>query len=350
MVVISRNSRRLLIGFAAAIFLFGNLGGLGGSIRRALQPAVPFDEFWTGTEEEVESSSLTPQITESVAPPKDTWLIGDDLPHSNTIPKLVHKVFLQKGAGFPDLSEMSENLKAAHKTWHDKNPEYLVQYFDLRLCREYLEKNFHPVFLRAFDCIQAFAGKNNLFRMAVVYREGGWYSDWKQVCLKDDLLSILTEDVKEGAMVFRDNCWLDGPCWEDGGPCKELGGPVQNAFFGATPQHPLIAQQLGLILNHVQSFYHPSPYWTTGVGVFGTALQESKDNHYVTDNVVGGHYNSSNYFYYNDEDIILHKCWKCGTGQDWKNGNNYKKLHREGHYYCEDRKSLFETTDAEKIG
>ena len=63
-----------------------------------------------------------------------------------------------------------------------------IRYFNLNLCREYIMEYYHPVFLRAFDCIEAFSGKVNLFRMLVVYAEGGWYSDWKQVCLKPNLL------------------------------------------------------------------------------------------------------------------------------------------------------------------
>ena len=72
------------------------------------------------------------------------------------------------------------------------NPGYQIRYFDLLACRKYLQDFFHPVFLRAFDCIEAFGGKANLFRYLVIYREGGFYSDWKQVCLKEGLLDELS--------------------------------------------------------------------------------------------------------------------------------------------------------------
>ena len=34
---------------------------------------------------------------------------------------------------------------------------------------------YHPVFLHTFYCIEAFAGKVNLYCILVVYVEGGWY-------------------------------------------------------------------------------------------------------------------------------------------------------------------------------
>lgn len=36
--------------------------------------------------------------------------------------------------------------------------------------------------------IQAFAGKSDLFRMALIFREGGFHTDWKTVCLQQNLL------------------------------------------------------------------------------------------------------------------------------------------------------------------
>jgi len=54
------------------------------------------------------------------------------------------------------------------------NPGYQVHYFDLLSARSYLHAHFHPVFLRTFDCIQAFAGKSDFFRVALLYR-GEWW-------------------------------------------------------------------------------------------------------------------------------------------------------------------------------
>mmetsp|Transcript_38953 Transcript_38953/g.93741 ORF Transcript_38953/g.93741 Transcript_38953/m.93741 type:complete len:84 (-) Transcript_38953:915-1166(-) len=64
------------------------------------------------------------------------------------------------------------------------NPGFHTQYFNMIQAR--------TLFLRVFDCIEAFAGKADLFRVALLYREGGWYSDWKQVCLVPNLLNEMS--------------------------------------------------------------------------------------------------------------------------------------------------------------
>ena len=132
-----------------------------------------------------------------------------------TIPKILHKVIITSTGGFPtylsEIFEMMNNetrmkqyyknnhssnnnnnftgsIHEAHISWYINNPTYDIRYYDLHRCPLYLKRHYHPLFLRAFDCIEAFAGKANFFRYLVAYREGGYYSDWKQVCMRDGLL------------------------------------------------------------------------------------------------------------------------------------------------------------------
>jgi len=74
------------------------------------------------------------------------------------------------------------------------NGDYDIRYYNLHLARLYLQRYYHPIFLRAFDCIEAFSGKTNLFRYLLVYREGGFYSDWKQECKVLGLLNWLSSE------------------------------------------------------------------------------------------------------------------------------------------------------------
>lgn len=152
----------------------------------------------------------TNNIVAGAPPPESIWLRnagvsnkavvhhGDDKDRRDkaptvTIPRVINKVFIQKTGGFMhnNNSETQTALANAHKSWHIKNQGYVIHYYDLDRCRLYLHRFFHPVFLRAFDCLQGFACKVDLFRMAVLYREGGWYSDWKEVALQDNLLDKL---------------------------------------------------------------------------------------------------------------------------------------------------------------
>ncbi len=149
-------------------------------------------------------------------PPEDIWLVQNDdentISFDGKIPKLINKLYFQIDGQFPfvEYIALMKNLTKAHKSWQDMNPGYTVRYFNLIASRNYLREYFHPVFLRTFDCIEAFAGKSNFFRMALLYREGGWHSDWKQVCLKPNLLDRIAEETDVVCPNFSD-CRLFSP-------------------------------------------------------------------------------------------------------------------------------------------
>jgi mannosyltransferase OCH1-like enzyme len=158
------------------------------------------------------------------------------------------------------------DLQLAHTSWHVNNPTYPIYYFDLFACRQYIQTYYHPLFLRAFDCIEAYTGKGNLFKYLVIYREGGWYSDWKQTCLVPNLLDKLSEPiidedgVKKNVTFFAAQQISRTDCY-------------QNAFYGATPQHPVLSNVIKHTFRNIQSNYYGSnPYETTGVCVFGRPL------------------------------------------------------------------------------
>ena len=104
-------------------------------------------------------------------------------------------------------------------------------------------------------------------RMALIYREGGWYSDWKQECLQEHLLDKLASNVTLYTI------------WDRGhaGVIKER--CMQNSFFGATQGHPLIAIQIRIMMEHVQqNYYGRSPIHPTGPCAFGMAFKEFQKN------------------------------------------------------------------------
>lgn len=150
------------------------------------------DVVWKNPSHQHNSLDDLPSINHASAqqpPDQDLWLVSQTNPvqHSNgRIPRIINKIYFAKDGQFP--SQISKAIKQAHQTWSSLNPGYQVRYFNLVSARRYLRKHFHPVFLRAFDCIEAFAGKSDLFRMALLYREGGFHTDWKTVCLQQNLL------------------------------------------------------------------------------------------------------------------------------------------------------------------
>ena len=118
--------------------------------------------------------------------------------------------------------------------------------FGLEDCRAYLEKHFHPIFLRTFDCILPYAGKADLFRVAVVYREGGWYSDWMEEVKVDGLLDKLGNG--NATMVFP---------WATTKNYEVLTGSIMNGFFGAQARHPSEFQSFSYRLLSISSFSVP---------------------------------------------------------------------------------------------
>ena len=167
------------------------------------------------------------EVPHTFVPPVEMWLRDSPLQNQTSIPKVIYKMILSHQGTFPNFQNQSPQLRAAHESWLIRNPGYELRYFHLVQVRQYLRDYFHPVFLRAFDCIVAYAGKSDFFRVAVLYRDGGWYSDWKEVCLEDHLLDSLSANNK--TLVFG---------WDRGTPHSRQNACVMNAFLGATERDP----------------------------------------------------------------------------------------------------------------
>ena len=291
------------------------------------------------------------------APPEDEWLIGGGNMHkyysgltinnTHTIPKIINKIYIEKSGLFPTKEERDRmgSLNDAHRSWHEKNDGYEMRYFNLNLSRKYLKETYHPIFLRAFDCIEAFSGKVDFLRMLVVYAEGGWYSDWKQECLKDNLLDVINENV---------DVYIS---WDHGNTDGIADKCVHNSFFGAVPQHPLIAQMIQMILSNVRNeVYGKTPIHPTGPCLFGAALMKYVEEHNPNQEMVRiridyfkNNQNKEGFVESEDgETYVRHKCKGCGETQHWSSGNNYNHLFKEGQYYCEDAASLFFDKNANK--
>ena len=155
----------------------------------------------------------------------------------------------------------------AHLSWYKLNGDYDIRYYNLHLARLYLQRYYHPIFLRAFDCIEAFSGKTNLFRYLLVYREGGFYSDWKQECKVDGLLHWLSSDNTTWFSAF------DQPYTRS--------NHMQNAFFGTPPQSPILARAINISLQKLQSRADLQEedmgrgvFAMCGVAVFGQAFED----------------------------------------------------------------------------
>lgn len=237
------------------------------------------------------------------------------------IPKIINKIYISHDEKLPNFPLKPYELQKAHDSWINKNKEYKLQYWDTKKCKEYLIKNFSKEHLDTFNCINAYSGKCNFFRYCVIYNEGGWYSDWKQVCLEDNLLNYLSNN--KDLIVFKDT--------EKFNP--QLKGCIQPAFFGAIKNHSLLLQAINnCILNVKNKNYSKNVWYTTGPCLFGTSFKQLNLSNKL---LIGSYSHPQNAFILNNgKKILLHKCKNCGLNQDWNNGNNYIDLYNKKKYYC----------------
>lgn len=232
------------------------------------------------------------------------------------IPKIINKIYISHDENLPNFPLEPHELQKAHNTWENKNKNYKLQYWDTKKCKEYFIKNFSKEHLDTFNCINAYAGKCNFFRYCIIYNEGGWYSDWKQECLQDNLLDNLSNN-NEDIILFKD----------------EQKDCIMNAFFGSVKKHPLFLQAINnCIFNVKNKIYTNNVFDTTGVCLLGKSFRELN----LPNKLFKGQYDfKNNIFKMNDNTkIIIHKCTLCGINSNWKNGNNYNVLFKNKTYYC----------------
>ena len=312
-------------------------------------------------------------------PPEDKWLISrrgtntstttmtTTTTNSNTngIPNIIHKVYIETSGNFQPIDQMKQNkLMEAHESWHTHNPTYDIRYYNLKLCRLYLHQYFHPIFLQAFDCITAYAGKADLFRLAVTYKEGGWYSDWKQLCLQQNLLDTLGSMGTSRGVFFnkRVNFYA---VYDHGSKNTFKDKCIINGFFGTEPNNPIIAKTIQIVLSNIQhEHYGASSLYSTGPCVLGQAYKAyrfDQDHPPTTSTITATKEERFKFGYFKRGYVCSKKYWKSyrgtfwtklayvkhkydggGTNQYWENGNDYNVLFRNKTYYCANAKSLYD--------
>ena len=235
----------------------------------------------------------------------------------NYIPKVIHKVYIQHNGTIPD--KLDPHIEESHRSWINLNPGYTIKYWSLNDCREYLTNNFPDKYLKTFDSIKPYSAKCDFFRYCIIYNEGGWYSDWKQVCLVDNLLDKLS---------YSDFIYF----YDRGNPYVTTNKCVAVAFFGSIKKHPILKDAIDTIISNTDKKYYGNDVLdVTGPCLFGRVLKMYDIQSYGEYN----HTESKGGYYYHIlfGKIIQHKCDKCRQDQYWDNGNNYEDLWYSNKFY-----------------
>jgi hypothetical protein len=148
--------------------------------------------------------------------------------------------------------KMKENVDRMKKV----NPEFNIELFDDDDCREFIKKYFSEDILIAFDTLKPGAYKADLWRLCVLYINGGIYTDIKLNCINNFKFIALTE--KEHFVIDIPNQWEKG----------EFG--LYNALISSKPKNNLLLRCINKINENVKNKYYGfNNLYPSGPGLLG---------------------------------------------------------------------------------
>lgn len=174
------------------------------------------------------------------------------------IPKVIHKIIITDDGKIP---KFPPKLKEAIESWYRMNPDHRVVWWSGNDCERYIKEHFDDRTLAAYMKLKPYAFRCDFVRQLILYREGGWYSDLRQVCLHP--LGALPP---KRFYAVRD-CPPNQLC-------------VYNALVGAVPMHPITKKYIdAMIFNIEHDHYGLDCLYVTGPGVFMHAAIDHLRSH-----------------------------------------------------------------------
>jgi len=153
---------------------------------------------------------------------------------NNTIPK---KIFLcYKNKNIP--SNIIENIQKLNKDWE-------ITFFDDKECGNFINKNFDNEIYNIFCCIKDGPIRADLFRLCILYKYGGVYSDI------DNILNYSLENFLEKNATFV----VGGSYMK-----KDLLNPC---FIASTQFNPILKQTIDLYRNIISKQKYS--YWSYSI-------------------------------------------------------------------------------------
>ena len=165
------------------------------------------------------------------------------------IPKCIHKVCIVDDF---DLPELPVGIRDSIKTWEKFNPDYELKIYSGNDCRNYIKLHYDNETLKYFDTLKPYSYKSDLFRFLVLFNEGGWYSDLRQVC-KSSL-----DDLNNTGHEFYTS--IDAP------PNQMC---MYTAFIGSVKGHPILKKTIDIIKWNIDhDHYGLDCLYPTGPGAY----------------------------------------------------------------------------------
>lgn len=199
---------------------------------------VQIDNFWSGTRDETLDSAFP--------------LRYDPSNKTHRIPRIIHQSYKDRGIRYRNY--------LACLSWRWMNPNWTYRYWSDTDIQAYLELHFDTRIRAAYDMVYAGAYKSDIFRLCVLYQEGGVWADISSVC--EFPLDLLIEP-EIRLVVCRDT------------PSQVTNPNIYQAFLVAEPRNAVIFHVLQLTVDRVlrHEIYEKDYPWLLGaIGVTGPTV------------------------------------------------------------------------------
>src|SRR5262249_22721699 len=146
-------------------------------------------------------------------------------------------------------------LSVLMKSWQRMNPSFAYRKFDRETAVTFLKANFSSEVMHAFGRARGPAQATDLFRLAYLCVEGGFYCDADDWCF-----APLSSFLPSNATFIG---YLEGH------------GSLANNFLGAVPNHPFINRALELAIQAINRGDHDGTWLSTGPGLLSRATSQA---------------------------------------------------------------------------
>jgi mannosyltransferase OCH1-like enzyme len=206
---------------------------------------------------ELEYVDVTFDINNSVRH-VDTPFILEQKTNPNSIPRIIHQSY---------LSSIKYNMYKVISTWRMMNPHYKYMYWNDNDCIAFIKNNFDDKVLEAYEMLYAGAYKSDIFRLCVLIKFGGIWTDISSRCMVP-IDKLISNHIKNVFVI-------------DNGSQRGGNGNIYQAFIGSNPDSNILKYILNFtvdkVLNH-ESFDNKYPQLVnqsvavTGPTIFSMAL------------------------------------------------------------------------------
>jgi tetratricopeptide (TPR) repeat protein len=159
-------------------------------------------------------------------------------------------------------------LAGTMQSWRDQHPDWDYQRFDDQKAREFLSSRHPSGVLSAYQHAVQPAQKAEVFRLAYLAAEGGFYAEPDDRSLAS-LESIVPAHAR--LVVFQ-----------------EQYGAIAGNFLGAVPGEPMIVKALDLAVQALNRGDHDVPWFSTGPGLLTRAFAQVHADEETSEGLPGG--------------------------------------------------------------